>query len=347
MPGSTMKTPITSALLGALAMAAAACDPGAITDPTPDAPAASRVAFVVQENGRPALYVQDADGGGRTRIHFAGAREMPGNPDLLPPLTDENVLALGPLAWSPDGARLAVVVTLAYDESELVVVSADGSDARVASLNTQIIMTAPDWSPDGTRLAYGMSTLPRAEGVQLFVTDLGAETWRQVTSADPVGSAGTNVRWSADGEALYLWRTIGQTDGASHDWVSRISKVDAATGVATVLVDSVAGIVQHVARGGTWALLIRNVDQPSGQDLVRSLVRRPLVGTGPELELARGVLWWARASADDRAVTLVEDADTSPDVMTLRASVVPIGGGTAALLPGLEPDSYVLDVLFE
>lgn len=321
---------------------AAACHSDGVTDPTTQPPAAERVAFVVQEGGHPALYVQNGDGSGRTRIHFTGAQEMPGNPDVLPPVRDEYIVALGPLAWSPDGQKLAVVVTLAYDQSEVVVMNADGSDARVASFNTQIILTAPDWSADGTKLAYGMSTLPRAEGVQLFVTDLAANSWRQVTSGPAVGSAGTDVRWGSDGATLYLWRTIAQTP--EHQWVSRISSVDAATGVARVLADSVAGMVQDVARSGAWTLVLRVISQPSGQDWVRELVRRPLAGDGPELRLVTGNFWWARATADDRGATVVVDEDPSSGTDSFAAWALPIDGGKSTAIPGLDKNAYMLDV---
>ncbi len=331
-------------MTAAAVLLSAGCDVGGVTDAAAGVTAA-QVAFVVQEGGRPALYVQGADGSGHTRIHFAGAQELPGNPDLFPPVRDENILALGPLAWSPDGRLLAVVVTLAYDQSEVVVVKADGTDARVASLNTQSVMTIPEWSPDGTKLAYGMSTLARGGAVQLFVTDLAANSWRQLTHGDPVGSAGTNLRWSGDGAKIYLWRTIGQTP-ASTDWVSRISVVDATTGSAVVLADSVAGMVQDVARNGTWSLILRTSAEPAGLDGVRVLLRRPLFGRGPELKLLEGDLWWARASEDDRAVTVLVDADSSRTLDKLGASVLPSGGGKAVPIPGLDGGAYMLDVLF-
>ncbi len=336
---------LASTALAAAALLASACDPGGITDSS-GTPTVARVAYVAQENGRPALYVQNADGSGRSRVHFTGATEMPGNSGAVPPVRDENILALGPLAWSPDGRRLAVVVTLAYDQSELVLIDADGSNARVASFDFQIIMTAPDWSPDGTKLAYGMSTQPRGFGVQLFVTDLTANTWRQVTNADPIGSAGPDVRWNTDGGTIYCWRTI-VSPTATTDWVSRISSVDVATGSQHVLADSVAGMVQDIARNGTWALVLRSVSQPPGQDGVRDLVRRPMIGLGPELKLAEGNLWWARASADDRGATVVADEDASPSSNSFAAWVVPIGGGKALSIAGLDKNAYMLDVTFQ
>ncbi len=314
MAGWLWKSSIARSVVAAALVGSAACDLGSATAPDSAVVAAARVAYVIQEGGRPALYVQNADGTGRTRIHFSGAQSLPGNlGDLL--VQDDRILALGPLAWSPDGRKLAVVVTLAYDQSELVVLDADGGNAREASLNSQIIMTAPDWSPDGTKLAYGMSTQPRAMGVQLFVTDLAANAWRQVTTGDPVGTPGTDVRWSSDGGTLYLWQTL-RTPSLDSDWLSRISAVDPASGGTHVLVDSVAGMVQEVSRTSTWALVLRTVSQPSGQDGVRDLVRRPLVGLGPELKLVEGNLWWARASSDDRGVTVVADADASPSAST-------------------------------
>ncbi|MGH7468418.1 MAG: hypothetical protein ACRENP_10585 [Longimicrobiales bacterium] len=42
----------------------------------------------------------------------------------------------------------------------------------MASPNTQIILSDAEWSADGRQIAYAMSTLPHALGVELFVTDL-------------------------------------------------------------------------------------------------------------------------------------------------------------------------------
>ena len=343
--GRSWRSLFVLSIVAGAAPVATACDPAGITD-APESPSAARVAYVGQEGGRPALFVQNADGTGRTRIHFVGARELPGNPDVVPPVEDAHVLALAGLAWSPDGRQLAVVVTLAYDQSEVVVVNADGTNARVASLNTQIIMTTPDWSPDGTRLAYGMSTIAGAGGVQLFVTDLAAGTWRQVTKGVPIGSAGTDARWSTDGGTIYLWRTLG-APGPDSDWLARISSVDAATGAVRVLADSVAGMVQEVGRGGTWALVIRQAAAAGGQPWVRDLVRRPLVGLGPEVRLAQGNLMWARASWDDRSVTVVSDQDPAQGGNSYTAWLLPIGGGKAAPLEGLDRSAFVLDVSFE
>ncbi len=345
MAGRRWESSIARGIVAAALVGSAACDPGGATAPDSAVPAAARVAYVVQENGHPALYVQNADGTGRVRIHFTGAQPLPGNLGDLP-VVDDHVLALGPLAWSPDGKKLAVVVTLAYDQSELVVVDADGKSAREASLNSQIIMTAPDWSPDGTKLAYGMSTQPRAFGVQLFVTDLAASSWRQVTNGTAVGSPGTDVRWSSNGGTLYLWQTI-RTPSLDSDWLSRISSVDPVTGETRMLVDSVAGMVQDVGRGGTWALVLRTVSQPSNQDGVRDLVRQPMFGLGPELRLAEGNLWSAHASADDRGVTVLVDEDSSPSANSFAAWVFPIGGGKSAALPGLDKSAYVVDVTFQ
>ena len=347
MRGHGTKSPFAWSAAAVALMALPGCDAGGISDPQSETPAADRVAYVGQEGGRAALFVQDADGGSRMRIRFTGAQEMPGNPDVVPPVLDENVLALGPLSWSPDGRRLAVVVTLAYDQSEIVVVNADGTAARVASLNTQIIMTGVDWSPDGTRLAYGMSTLPGAGGVLLFETDLSANTWRQVTKDTPVGSAPVDVRWNGDGTALYFWQNVGQTPSPSSEWIARVSQLEAATGAVRVVADSVVGSIQDVGRGGTWALVLRKVSRNEGEDWVRDLVRRPLIGLGPELKLAEGNLLWARASADDRAATLLSDGDPSQGTSRLTTYVLPIGGGKAAPIAGLDDGVAVLDVLMK
>jgi hypothetical protein len=40
------------------------------------------------------------------------------------------------------------------------------------SVNYQYVVGDVDWSPDGTRLAYIMATLPSLRGLELFVSDV-------------------------------------------------------------------------------------------------------------------------------------------------------------------------------
>ena len=69
-----------------------------------------------------------------------------------------------------------------------VLVALSRTDARIVSVNSQYIVGDVDWSPDGTRLAYIMATLPSLRGLELFVSE------GEAIAAPPGSDAGSSVR---------------------------------------------------------------------------------------------------------------------------------------------------------
>jgi len=57
-------------------------------------------------------------------------------------------------AWSPDGRRLAFENAESPENSEILVINADGSNLVNLTNNRDIIDLYPTWSPDGSRLAF-------------------------------------------------------------------------------------------------------------------------------------------------------------------------------------------------
>jgi Tol biopolymer transport system component len=100
------------------------------------APDASRIAYVANQH----IFIADLNGGRPRRI-----TQTPGR----------YAAAGSPLAWSPDGSRLAFYEG-DYPFQRLNVVAADGGDRRVLTpeANFQIYRSRVMWSPDGRYIAF-------------------------------------------------------------------------------------------------------------------------------------------------------------------------------------------------
>lgn len=327
------------------ALLAVACGTDS-TAPSPLEATSSLVAAVEYVGARAALFI-DRAGASRTRLQFTGAVDsIPGNSPLVPPVRDENFLALGPLSWSPDGQRLALVATLAHDQSEIVVVGADGAGARVASPNTQIILSRPDWSPDGTRLLYAMSTLSHAQGVELFITDLTTNTVQQLTNDRRYHPLDGALRFGADGASILYARKIGETGAPLFEAMSEVWRADLATGSATKLAD-VTGTVQAIARSGAWALVLQR-KAPSATGYDQRLVRVPLAGNAGSMALVDGGdLHRAHLTSDDARAILVRNTSTDPAQTALAFLTLPATGGAMSPIRGTGAATIVADSYFK
>ena len=313
-------------------------DGGGIGDPS------ARVAEVEYVDQKPALFVQDGNGANRQRIHFTGATDsIAGNGADLE-VVDDAILAIGPLRWSPDGRRLAAVVTLAFEQSEIVVMNADGSNATVASVNTQIILGRPDWSPDGTRLVYGMSTLPLASGVDAFQTDLTTSTVTRLTEDADVGGPGGELRYASDGQSVLWSHATPGGDDPLADPKSSVKRLALGTGVVTDVATSLQGEVQGLFRDGTRALVARNESIDAGGRTVRSLRSVPLDGRGSEIELANGVLQYAVVMEGDARALTVIDVSTDPSTPKIAYVTLPVTGEPGQLLGALGNSAVAADV---
>ncbi|GMV08525.1 MAG: hypothetical protein AMXMBFR55_02590 [Gemmatimonadota bacterium] len=328
-------------------LALSACASDEVTNPGPSSTGKSAVASVEYIGTRAALFL-DTGTGQRTKVVFNGASDpIPGNSPLLPPLADANLLALGPLSWSPTGNKLAMVATLAYDQSEVVVANADGSAPRVASPNTQIILSAPDWSPDESKLAYAMSTLGHALGVDIFVTDLTTNQVQRLTTGLNYSQLGGSIRFSSDGRFVFYSRPVAEGGAPLFDKVCEVWRIELATGARIRLADGINGTVQAISRSGTWALVIRRTGVLPGGDFDRALVRVPLTGSGPELSLIpKGLVQYAHLTNDDlRAIYAIDEATVAGSTALAFRSVAAVGGEVVAVR-GTGAQTIVADEFF-
>lgn len=177
------------------------------SDATPRwSPDGKRLAFISAREERPQLFVISPFGGEAERL-------------------TESKTAVRSFQWSPDGRSIAfvadqeptpeeekrqkdrddaIVVDRDFRFARLWILDVDGRSKRMLATGEGVV-SDPQWSPDGKRLAYVSTATPRADDGQLtdvFVieTDSGATPRKLVTNPGPDNSP----RWSPDGSTIAL-----------------------------------------------------------------------------------------------------------------------------------------------
>ncbi len=256
--------------------------PDASPDAAPDAPLpdAPQVAYVAPgAGGRPAVWVQRLDGTMRRQLHFDGVTDaVPDQDDRVPPVSDARVIAVHYLAWSPDGAHVAAVVSTAVDQSEVVVLDAVNGGGAVASANGQYVMPALDWSADGRRLAFVMSTAPRAGGLELITADVPAHRWQFATRGASLRGLSVRVRFDPTGASVTYSRI--DAEEPTNPWNSRSSlhRVTLATGADATLASDLVGRIDAIARDGGSVWLTRVIRATTGGSSDNAVIARTVPG---------------------------------------------------------------------
>lgn len=291
------------------------------------------VAFVVYEGSRPVLYTQALDGTDRQRLSLDGVRA--GYPreqvfdhntgeyvDAVPVPRDERVLALnGPLRWSADGRRLAFAAVSAFDQAEAVVLGLDGQGHGASP--TVATVTAPTFSADGRRLAYGLWTNQDARFF-LLTTDLTTFATTQTETVGETNNAST-FWWAPDGHSV-LFSRPRFSPAPEYRPEDEIRRVDLQTGAISAVTGTLSGhIVDHDPATGTT--LLRRFGSGAA---ATSVLRR---ADGSESSLPEGQHWVGFAAGrPGYAVTRESEAGS--------LQIVPTDGGEATALAALPPDAH-------
>jgi len=162
-----------------------------------------RIAYVSFEQGRPAIYVQEAFTGKRTKV--TSYRGINGAP-----------------AWSPDGTKLAM--TLSKDGNPDIYIYDMSTGGLRKMTNHYAIDTEATWSPDGTKLAF---TSDRGGKPQIYEVPVSGGTPKRITFE---GSYNARASYSPDGKTMAL---VAQVAGGGY----RIGLLDLASGSIRVLTD--------------------------------------------------------------------------------------------------------------
>jgi TolB protein len=260
----------------------------------------TRIAYVtatgVGKASRYALIVADADGyNPQTLVHSS-------EPLLSP-------------AWSPDGHKLAYV-SFEYNHNSSIYIQdiATGARERVASFRG--INGAPNFSPDGRRMAL---TLSKSGNPEIYVMDLGSKALHQVTDQFGID---TEAVWSPDGGSLYFTSDRGGKPqiyqvSAGGGSATRVSFQGSYNAKASVSYDG-KKIAMAQGNGNNYriALLDRSLGSPRWSTLSPgSLDESPSFAPNASMILyaaregSRGVLYAVSADARVRQRLVLADGD--------------------------------------
>jgi TolB protein len=159
-------------------------------------PDGRRIVFASDRDGDDEIYVMDADGG--------DVRQLTHNTDYD---SDPD--------WSPDGKLIAFSSDrkrnskpAIVNSTAVFVMNADGSAQRPLPTKAEVGDVSPDWSPDGSGLAFTHE--PAAAGSELWVMDADGGEKRRVTRG---GGGEGEPAWSPAGNRIAFSRISAGRNG--------------------------------------------------------------------------------------------------------------------------------------
>jgi TolB protein len=223
-------------------------------------PHRDRIAFHQRTGSVIDVYTMDADGRNPHKVTNSDGSTLYRNP-----------------AWSPDGLRLAVDCG-SQQVSDVCVITLDGSGVRkltnasASGGNSQ----SPDWSPDGTHIAFqsnrdGVPFGARSfRSFDIYVMDTDGATVRRLTTTAP-GRTSEGPAWSSDGQQI-LFDSTRDGESLVTDWQLYVMRPDG-TGIQQLTHDTKPFAFGHPR----WS--------PDSRSIVFHSLRDGTKGAASEVEL--------------------------------------------------------------
>ncbi len=187
--------------------------------------------------------------------------------------------------WSPDGKRVAFIRNrIAADRfSTLCIASVDGGAVRELAASQDEELSAPRWSPDGSRIAVTFSPHSTQPGAVMLV-DVESRARRVLRREQPHGLI-SGVAWTRDGEAVIYAELQALAGGGlpRRRGSSVLVRHDVASGRARVLLHTPHSAADTVDLVGDRGIVFT-------EDVTRQGLREvALDGARPPRWLSRGM----------------------------------------------------------
>jgi Tol biopolymer transport system component len=293
-------------------------------------------------------------GVGLTRLMRGQDAPAVGKTKLLTPEASLNLRSISDLQWSPDGARLAFVVTepaKGTDRARHIWVY-DKANGLVRQFTySQKSESAPRWSPDGGQLAFLSNREGEQQQVYLMRAD-GGEGWAVTKGKRSVKS----LEWSPNGKQIAFLAPEAKTDAEEkkekdkddahvvdkEDKRARLWLLDIAT-AGTRFVTKPGWQVNELA----WLpdgdhLIVKATDHPESDQYTEQIFSLAASdGAVKQLVKPRGPFGELRVSANGKTISYVGSREDGPEPHDLL--LLPVGGHAARNLTGASLDRPVED----